>query len=156
MPGRPSSQNWIKSKTIYHLLMNFDAFLHVFLILLNFGWMVDLAMSIFEFFTKFLIFWHPWHPWVCIRSDLKPLETDISDSSFCVTFILKIFITLFSIFQSGAWNSATLYVFRLEPGWVCMIEFQFANQFDNVPFRLSLHLHFLTNWKLTWLESRGT
>ena len=23
------------------------------------------------------------HPWVCIRSDLKPLETDISDSSYC-------------------------------------------------------------------------
>ena len=63
--------------------MNFDAFLKVFLILLNFGWMVDLAMSIFEFLTKFLIFWHPWHPWVCIRSDLKPLfETDMSDSSY--------------------------------------------------------------------------
>ena len=31
--------------------------------------MVDLAMSIFEFLTKFLVFWHPWHPWVCIRSD---------------------------------------------------------------------------------------
>ena len=46
--------------------------------------MVDLAMSIFEFLTKFLIFRHPWHPWVCIRSDLKPLfETDISDSSYC-------------------------------------------------------------------------
>ena len=38
------------------------------MILLNFGWMVDLAMSIFEFLTKFLVFWHPWHPWVCIRS----------------------------------------------------------------------------------------
>ena len=47
--------------------------------------MVDLAMSIFEFLTKFLIFWHPWHPWVCIRSDLKPLfETDMNDSSYCV------------------------------------------------------------------------
>ena len=46
--------------------------------------MVDLAMSIFEFLTKFLIFWQPWHPWICIRSDLKPLfETDISDSSYC-------------------------------------------------------------------------
>ena len=38
--------------------------------------MVDLAMSIFEFFTKFLIFWHPW---VCIRSvfwkwNLKQIE----------------------------------------------------------------------------------
>ena len=56
----------------------------LFLILLNFGWMVDLAMSIFEFLNKFLIFWHPWHPWVCIRSDLKPLfETDMSDSSYC-------------------------------------------------------------------------
>ena len=30
-------------------------------------------MSIFEFLTKFLVFWHPWHPWVCIRSDLKPV-----------------------------------------------------------------------------------
>ena len=64
--------------------MKIDAFLNVFLILLNFGWMVDLAMSIFEFLNKFLIFWHPWHPWVCIRSDLKPLfETDIRDSSYC-------------------------------------------------------------------------
>ena len=45
--------------------------------------MVHLAMSAFEFLTKFLIFWHPWHPWVCIRSDLKPLfETDMSDSSY--------------------------------------------------------------------------
>ena len=43
----------------------------VFLILLNLGWMVDLAMSIFVFLTKFLIFWHPWHLWVCIRSDLN-------------------------------------------------------------------------------------
>ena len=43
--------------------------------------MVDLAMSIFEFLTKFLVFWHPW---VCIRSYLKPLfETDMSDSSYC-------------------------------------------------------------------------
>ena len=41
--------------------------------------MVDLAMSIFEFLTKFLVFWHPWHPWVCIRSvcwkwNLKQIE----------------------------------------------------------------------------------
>ena len=35
--------------------------------------MVDLAMSIFEFLTKFLIFWHPWHPWVCVCSDLKQI-----------------------------------------------------------------------------------
>ncbi len=42
-----------------------------FLILLNFGWMVNLAMSIFEFLTKFLIFWLPWHPWVCIRSSIS-------------------------------------------------------------------------------------
>ena len=85
LPGRPSSQNWIKSKTIYNFFMNFDAFLTVFfLILLNFSWMVDLAISIFVFLTKFLIFWHPWHPWVCIRSDLKPLfETDMIDSSYC-------------------------------------------------------------------------
>ena len=82
-PGQPSTHHWVKSKTICNFLRNFDAFLHVFLILLNFGWMVDLAMSIFEFLTKFLIFRHPWHPWVCIRSDLKPLETDMSDSSYC-------------------------------------------------------------------------
>ena len=35
--------------------------------------MVDLAMSIFEFLNKFLIFWHPWHPWVCVRSGLKQI-----------------------------------------------------------------------------------
>ena len=46
--------------------------------------MADLAISIFEFLTKFLVFWHPWNPWVCIRSDLKPLfETDMSNSSQC-------------------------------------------------------------------------
>ena len=71
LPGRPSSQNWIKSKSIYHFLTNFDAFFTVFLILLNFGWMVDLAMSIFVFFTKFLFCCHPWHLWVCICSDLN-------------------------------------------------------------------------------------
>ena len=41
-----------------------------FFILLNFGWMFELAMSIFEFHNKFLIFLHPW---VCIRSDLKQI-----------------------------------------------------------------------------------
>ena len=47
--------------------------------------MVDLAMSIFEVLTNFLVFWHPGHPRVCIHSDLKPLfETDMSDSSYCV------------------------------------------------------------------------
>ena len=71
--------------------MKIDAFLNVFLILLNFGWMVDLAMSIFEFLNKFLIFWHPWHPWVCIRSDLKPLfETDMNDSSYCAKYCFEI------------------------------------------------------------------
>ena len=30
--------------------------------------MVDMAMSIYEFLTKFLVFWHPLHPWVFIRS----------------------------------------------------------------------------------------
>ena len=49
------------------------------MILLNFGWMVDLAMSIFEFLTKFLILWHPWQLWGCIRSvswkwNLKQIE----------------------------------------------------------------------------------
>ena len=68
--------------------MKIDAFLNVFMISLNFGWMVDLAMSIFVFLTKFLIFWHPWHHWVCIRSDLKPLfETDTCDFSYCADLI---------------------------------------------------------------------
>ena len=44
------------------------------LISLNFGWMVDLAISIFEFLTKFLVCWHPWHPWVCVRSDWNRFE----------------------------------------------------------------------------------
>ena len=61
--------------------------------------MVDLAMSIFEFITKFLVFWHPWHPWVCIHSDLNPLfETDMSDSSYCaIVTILCLFISLNSM-----------------------------------------------------------
>ena len=32
-----------------------------------------LKIKIFEFLTKFVIFWHPWHPWVCVRSDLKQI-----------------------------------------------------------------------------------
>ena len=44
-------------------------------------------MSIFEFLTKFLVIWHPRHPWVCICSDLKPLETDMGDSSNCAILI---------------------------------------------------------------------
>ena len=52
--------------------------------------MVNLAMSIFVFLTKLLIFWHPWHPWVCIRSDLKPLfETDMRDSSYSAVLSTK-------------------------------------------------------------------
>ena len=51
----------------------------LFLILLNDGWMVDLAMGSFGFLTIFLIFWHPWDPWICIRSvcwkwNLKQIE----------------------------------------------------------------------------------
>ena len=47
--------------------------------------MVNLAMSIYEFLTKFRIFWHPW---VCIYSDLKPpFETDVRDSSYCDMYI---------------------------------------------------------------------
>jgi hypothetical protein len=62
-----------------------------FKILLKYGWMVDLTMSIFEFLIKFLVFWHPWRPWMCIRSDLKPLfETDMSDSSYCAVCSHKV------------------------------------------------------------------
>ena len=61
------------------------------MILLNFCWMVNLAMCICEFLTKFLVIWHPWHPWVCICSDLKPLETDIKDSSYCEIYILELY-----------------------------------------------------------------
>ena len=65
--------------------------------------MVDLAMSIFEFLTKFLIFWHPWHPWVCIRSDLKPLfETDMSDSSYSA--LVGIELTDLPQSGGGAWT----------------------------------------------------
>ena len=51
----------------------------LFLILLNDGWMVDLAMGSFGFLTIFLIFWHPWDPWICICSvcwkwNLKRIE----------------------------------------------------------------------------------
>ena len=58
------------------------------MILLNFGWMVDLAMSIFEFLIKSMVFWHPWHLWVCIRSvcwkwNLEQIDA-IGNSSQCV------------------------------------------------------------------------
>ena len=57
--------------------------------------MVNLAMSNFEFLTKYLVFWHPW---VCIRSYLKPLfETDMSDSSYCVLELqMQLAIVIFS------------------------------------------------------------
>ena len=63
----PEDSCWIENWFIFAILMIFLSFL----ILLNFGWMVNLAMSTFEFLTKFLVFWPPWHPWVCVRSDLK-------------------------------------------------------------------------------------
>ena len=68
LPGRPSTQNWVKSKKQWEMHQNSSQNGKWFLILFNFGWMVDLAMSIFKFHTKFLILWHPWHPWGCIRS----------------------------------------------------------------------------------------
>ena len=64
---------WSKIKNNLPFFKEFWWISSWFLILLNFGWMVDLAMSIFEFLTKFLIFWLPWHPWVCVRSDLKQI-----------------------------------------------------------------------------------
>ena len=80
LPGRPSSQNGVKSKTICHFLRNFDEFLNGFWFYsILAGW----STCQWVFLTKFLVMWNPWHPWVCIRSDLKPLETDISDSSYC-------------------------------------------------------------------------
>ena len=51
-----------KIKNNLPFFMEFWCISQWFLILFNFGWMVDLAMSIFEFLTKFLVFWHPWHP----------------------------------------------------------------------------------------------
>ena len=49
------------------------------MILLNDGWMVDLAMGSFGILTIFLIYWHPWDLWICIRSvcckwNLKQVE----------------------------------------------------------------------------------
>ena len=49
------------------------------MILLNDGWMVDLAMGSFRLLIIFLIFWHHWDPWICISSvcwkwNLKQIE----------------------------------------------------------------------------------
>ena len=52
LPGQPFTHHWVKSKTICHFLRNFDAFLNGF-------WFYSIVMSIFEFLTKFLVFWHP-------------------------------------------------------------------------------------------------
>ena len=49
LPGRPSSQSWIKSKTIYHILMNFEAFLTVFYSILA-GW--STWQWLFLYFSK--------------------------------------------------------------------------------------------------------
>ena len=82
------------------------------MILLHFGWMVDLAMSIFEFLTKFLVFWHPW---VCIRSvwwkwNLKQIEA--IPPSLQVPFEKKnllSFLTVNSIIQElKFWNITLL------------------------------------------------
>ena len=50
-----------------------------FLILLNDGWMVNLAMGSFGYITVFLIFWHSLDPWICIcsacwKQNLKQIE----------------------------------------------------------------------------------
>ena len=65
----------------------------LFLILLNDGWMVDLAMGSFGFLTIFLIYWHPWDPWICIRSvcwksNLKQIEA-IPPSVVCMVDIFS-------------------------------------------------------------------
>ena len=91
-----------------------------FLILLNFGWMVDLAMSIFEFITKFLIFWHPWHPWVCVRSDLKqiwaipPTVQGGQQQQSQVVSILRQFYILFCLLL-GCFSH--FFVTRSAPNW---------------------------------------
>ena len=64
----------------------------LFLIILNDGWMVDLAMSMFESIKKFLVLWHswhPWHPWVRIRSgcwkwNLKQIEAIPPNMGGCI------------------------------------------------------------------------
>ena len=102
--------------------MNFDAFLNVFLILLNFGWMVNLAMSIFLFFTKFLIFRHPWHPWVCIRNHLKSqFETDISNFSYsatCPPTPTSPTCSLFNTNNSHNHNNITIIAYQI----ICMFQ----------------------------------
>ena len=68
-----------------------------FLILHNFGWMVNLAMIIFETLTKILIIWHPWHLWVCIHSDLKQFAAiPLSVKKFVFIWVLGIFFIMIS------------------------------------------------------------
>ena len=63
--------------------------------------MVDLTMSIFEFLTFFLIFWHPW---VCVRSDLKQIWALPS----AMQKEKKFFVTLKTSSSFSLWESLLL------------------------------------------------
>ena len=72
------------------------------MILLNDGWMVDLAMGSFGFITVFLIFWHSLDPWICIccacwKQNLKQIEA----IPHCVSLtVIRDFIISISIFDN--------------------------------------------------------
>ena len=89
---------------------------------MDFGWMVDLAMSIFECLTKFLILWHPWHPWGCIHSvcwkrNLKQIEA-IPPSVKCYSRGIKFRL----INLSASWVQQDLFMKTSsgDIGWVLL------------------------------------
>ena len=69
LPGWPSSQNWVKSKTICHFLRNFDEFFHGF------------------WFYSILAGWSTWQ-WVFLNFSQNFWSFDTHDTPGCASAVI--------------------------------------------------------------------
>ena len=69
LPGRPSSQNWVKSKTICHFLRNFDEFLNGF------------------WFYSIMAGWSTWQ-WVFLNLSQNFWSFDTPDTPGCASAVI--------------------------------------------------------------------
>ena len=69
LPGRPSSQNWVKSKTICHFLRNFDEFLNGF------------------WFYSILVRWSTWQ-WVLLNFSQNFWSFDTPNTPRCASAVI--------------------------------------------------------------------
>ena len=69
LPSRPSSQNWVKSETIYHFLRNFDEFLNGF------------------WFYSILAGWSTWQ-WVFLNFSQNFWSFDTHDTPGCASTVI--------------------------------------------------------------------